>query len=369
MAIYVVLLIYIIALQLLVLRFERDRNKANKIVALGGMIAVFIILALKGETVGNDLAGYKQQYLLAKETPWNYWNFVYFEAGYVFIEKLFSKIGVPFQLFMAVIYWIECLAWYKLIEKHSKNAFISVLFFVCYQFFVFSISGVRQALSMSICIFAFMMLEKNRIPAIITGVVLFLIALSVHTGAYAFIAVILMWLLSEHKVGIHLFPSVLTLIFALVIRSRLRWIIELLFNKHFQEDLVFTSGNFAFIVALFLMTLFTIYTINKQNELFHKKTLIVPLESYQERMAYRATFYSIVGMILFSGGTALRSVMYVTTYIPIFLPSIIEKYSPREKALLYLALSLFLVFIFFAYTLLPNQLGLVPYVPFWKTQI
>ena len=81
----------------------------------------------------------------------------------------------------------------------------------------------------------------------------------------------------------------------------------------------------------------------------------------------RFSLYSVIGLFLFSGSTVMRSVMYVTTYIPVFFPGILKKYPARTETLIKFIIGIVLIFIFFNYTLIPNQLRLLPYKFFWET--
>ena len=131
-------------------------------------------------------------------------------------------------------------------------------------------------------------------------------------------------------------------------------------------DLSFlTSGNVLFIVLLFMFAMFTCYMRQKNQS--GKRAINISGESYMDRMILRLLLYTVIGQFIFSGSTIIRSVMYITIYIPAFFPGIIKKYASRSQTFIKMALGAVLLFIFLNYTLLPNQFELIPYKFFWQT--
>lgn len=362
MSIYVFLVSYIVIFPIILKSVFRNHHTYRKAVALWGMFAVFLLLSLKAPSVGMDIWGYKREYELARFQSWLSWDYVYFESGYIFLNKLFSKLGVSFQLFTAFLYGFTCFAWYKIIKKHSTNPAMSVLIFVCYQFFVFSNSALRQTLSIAICIFAFLELEKSTWRSSLISTLLFLGAYAVHTGALAFVAVIVAWLLSKNRKKISLIEIFLTLIAGIALRTSIQSIIKNQFGRSGFDLSFITSGNFWFIVLIFAFICYTYYFyclrgINTQT--FYE-------EFYIYSFTVRISLYCVLGQILFSGSTVLRSVIYLTLFIAVLLPSFICLYSRKDRTVINILLSAFLIYLFVTQTLLPNQLQIVPYKFFWE---
>ncbi|MBQ7500458.1 MAG: EpsG family protein [Clostridia bacterium] len=365
MAIYIILLIYILVLPFVIRAVSPNEQTLEKKVAFWGMLAVFLLLALKNTSVGIDTKGYEQQYYIARITEWERWNYVYFERGYIFLQKFFSKLDLSFGWFTALVYAFECFVFYKLIAKHSKDARFSLMFFVCYQFLVFSLSGLRQTLSMSICVLAFLIIERDTVFSFFAGIVLMLMALSIHSGTFAFIAVIFIWFLSKRGVGINLITTFVAVAAGILIRPFMHSFINENLRKTSFDLSFLTSGNVLFIVLLFMFAMFTCYMRQKNQS--GKRAINISGESYMDRMILRLLLYTVIGQFIFSGSTIIRSVMYITIYIPAFFPGIIKKYASRSQTFIKMALGAVLLFIFLNYTLLPNQFELIPYKFFWQT--
>ena len=362
--IYSLIIVYVLILPFLVRSIAKDTKNLQKHIAAFGMLGIFLLLALKARTVGCDITGYESQYYIAQLIDWEKWDDSYFEKGYILLEKIFSKAGFGFQLFAASIYGLQCFAWYKLISKYSSDARISLLFFICYQFMVFSMSGLRQTLSMTICIFAFLVLQRDTIFSLFLSIVIMLGALSIHSGAFAFIAVILIWILSRNQVDINIISVVMAI--SAVSRPFLQRFIDSNLRKTTFDFSFFTSGNSLFLFVIFILSILTFYL--KQKNTYRNNPLNIRCENMKDRLALRFMLYAVLGLFMFSGSTVMRCVMYITTFIPMLLPEIIHKYKPRTQTFFKICLGAVLIFIFFNYSIIPNQFLITPYKFFWEIQ-
>ena len=253
MAIYIILIAYILALSVFLSRFVADEKKSERIILQLGMFAIFLLLALKKETVGIDIIGYKEQYILSAAVPWANTSYVYFEPGYIQLMKIFSKLGLDFQFFAAVIYAVCCSAYYRFIKRYSKNVALSLLIFICYQFLVFYTSGLRQALAMAICIYAYLLLDSKwgKIwHRYALSMLLVVLAATIHRSALLFFVVVLFHGWNSQKVHwVLLSVGIAVSVFA---RSQLLWIITALFGEIKMSGGITLGGNMIFLMGLIL---------------------------------------------------------------------------------------------------------------------
>lgn len=161
MQIYLFLIAFLLITAFICKSLISDNEKAEKTILKIGILAIFLILSLKKETVGIDIIGYKEQYLISQFKSWGNVDYVYFETGYIQLMKLFSKAGISFQWFTVFIYALLCTALYFFIKTVSENVTMSLLIFICFQFFVFSISALRQTIAMSLCMLAYLALKRS----------------------------------------------------------------------------------------------------------------------------------------------------------------------------------------------------------------
>lgn len=338
-----------------------DKRRQERLIAGIGMFLIFLLLALKKDTVGIDIIGYKEQYEIAGQKAWNNFSYVYYEPGYLLLTKIFAKQGFPFQFFTVIVYGVLCYSVYLLIRRFSPNATLSILIFICYNFLVFSISGLRQALAMGICLYAFLLALRFTKASAIGAVCLNLAAVSIHESAIVFFAVLALVAFRNRPVRVSLWTILTLAVFG--VRSRLWDIVEYFYGKtitgfEFSGTLIFLTG------MVFFLSLTYVY--------YKERRVVLPCGTKQKvLLAYdallvRDAFLSLMCYLMFSGGTLLRANMYFTLLLIPGIPMAISKYEYRTRAIWNMAMTAFLVALFYKYTLSINQLELWPYFFFWQ---
>lgn len=338
-----------------------NKQHQERLIAGIGMFLIFLLLALKKDTVGVDIIGYKEQYEIAGLKEWNNFGYVYFEPGYLLLTKIFAKLGVSFQLFAAVLYAVLCHAVYLLIRRYSPNATLSILIFICYNFLVFSISGLRQTLAMAICLYAFLLCLRFTPVSSIGAVLLNFVAVSIHESAIVFFAVLALVLFANRPVRVSVWMMLTVLVFGL--RSKLWKIVEHFYGREITDFEI--SGTLIFLAGMVFFLSLTYVYYKKRRVVLTCGTKRKVLFAY-DALLVRASYLSLMCYIMFSGGNLLRANMYFTLLLIPGIPMAISKYEYRTRAVWNMAMAAFLIALFYRYTLSINQLELWPYLFFWQ---
>lgn len=366
MTIYFCLIGYILLLPLLFNLNNSDAVSKQKKIAFWGMFGVFLVLALKSPSIGVDMEGYQKQYNLAKTVSWNDFGFVYFETGYILLEKIFSKLNVSFQLFTAILYCFSSFSWYKLISKYSTDSCLSILFVICYQFFALSVSGLRQVVAMAICVFAFILFDRFDVKGMIFGTILAASAIFVHRSAYIFVVMVIAIILSRKLKKLSIINVGLLLSCAFIFRGVLWTFIDSTLKKVDVGSSVSLGGAFLFQFIIFAFSFFTFFYYYKADCVFGRSLGSMNNIAYEDILALRLSLYSLVVYILLSGGVILRSSMYVMMFVVAFFPRMVAKYNCKSRIIINLALIVVLIYIFYSQTLSINQFEICPYKFFWE---
>lgn len=345
MTVYLGLLVLWVVLSLAVYASPLPREKGQRLLLILGITALFLLLALKKDTVGRDILGYRQQYRIAGTMPFRDFDYVYFEKGYLLLTKLFAKAGLSFRCFTAAVYGLLFWGYYRFLRRHSENMTLSLLILMCYQFLVFHISGLRQSLAMGICLFAFLSLEDGHR---LRSLLLTLAAAAVHRGALAFLMVYPIRALRERRLPGFLYP--LCPAAALVLRPVLWRAALLLFSDISPPGPPVLGGNLFFLAG---MASFLLYTQSADP---------FPNGQFSAHMALGALCCDLV----LSGSPLLRCNLFYTLFLIPGIPNALARYEYRTRLVLGTALGVFLVILFYTDTLSINQLGLLPYRFFWQ---
>jgi len=155
MTIYLLLVALILFAGITGSLFIKKKKIRDLVVVIFCFAIIYLLSSLKSINVGSDTMAYYEGYEMAKDTGWSVLTIGNFEPGYVFISRLFAKMGIPFQVFLFFIYALIYFPLARFIYKYSPQVIMSVIVFTCFQFLNFHLSGLRQALAISIGLIAF----------------------------------------------------------------------------------------------------------------------------------------------------------------------------------------------------------------------
>lgn len=185
MTAYVILILFIFLWRGVTL-IESDRKKANEYFLSGVFIYLYIFCVIRSFDIGRDIPGYINGYNHVANMAWNDWEMFHFEIGYIFLMKICNLIGLSVRGFFYVVYFIILYPIYYLFKTESPRPLITVLVFICFQYFVFDLSGLRQAMASSLCFLAFMVSLKKGKKYLLWFAILVTCASLLHKSALAF---------------------------------------------------------------------------------------------------------------------------------------------------------------------------------------
>ena len=355
MTIYILLVIYIFAVSIFCKLTIKNKELQEKWILILCWVVIFLILALKKDTVGSDIAGYAIQYNMAENMSLFNLDYIYFEPGYVFITNLFSKI-ISFQMFLVVIYGVSCFAWYKVLRKYSANATIGCLMFVCYDCFVFYVSGIRQLIAMSVCLFAYMLLDKRTKKGTIGFILLVLIATTIHQSAFIFAFVGIIEIFNRKQIKISIYIALI--VASVFVRVFILQFINTYFLRNYVETSITLGGSFMLQIAMVGLIVFPLIVQRIKNgnmEVFGEEYLCFAKHSMTSIFLY----------VVLSGSVLLRATLYYRVFLILGLTRALKLYG-RDSVLIKLGLCIFLPILFYTETLAINQFDLCPYLFFWQ---
>tara|TARA_B100000795_G_C22791594_1_gene437235 strand:- start:379 stop:1572 length:1194 start_codon:yes stop_codon:yes gene_type:complete len=123
-----------------------------------GLLIISFVVGFRYE-VGNDWMGYRDVFLSLKDNPDILLSDQYMEAGYFFVNKIISKLGMSYEW---MFFTIAFISWY-FIFKCIPNLLLPYLIFFLFvdEYFFWSMNGVRQFTSISIWLFAIRFIINN----------------------------------------------------------------------------------------------------------------------------------------------------------------------------------------------------------------
>lgn len=359
MGIYIFQLIFLFGSSAVINNSKADfRQKRKRILAIN-LFLLWLVCAMKAPSVGIDIDGYKRVYEASAQWEWFDFSQVYYEEGYTVLMQLFSKLGADFQLFNAFVYTVIYVPWFVFLNRYTRQPTMSLLIYICYQFWVFNMSGLRQGMAMSICLMAFIILEKKSLRRIILFVVVVLAASTIHRSAIIFLVALGVYLFSVKISTLLLFC--VSYLLAIVFRPTVVSAVNSIAGKYQVSETITLGGSFVMLVGFTCFCFYIVYRVEASRKDTHKVRLV------NVNISHAAVYMMLCSIALYlvlNGSNMLRGASYASMFLTIALPNSTTACTWKSKVYVNCAVSVFLLVLYFSDVLLANQLNIIPYKVF-----
>lgn len=255
----------------------------------------------------DSFADYYESYL-------SDYDFFSSEAGFYFTMWLFGRIFKDGQTVIIVSSLLITVATCFFIRRNSKDIPLSLTIYICLGLFTVNMNCMRQAMAMSICLFAYEFAkERKAIPFVLTV----LLAMLFHKTAMCFLPMyFLPWM--KNNLGSWLF-FVVGLILCLLFVDRIIAGYYELSGEDYSDNSLATGGGL-FVIMLYLGTI--VLTLYRPRV----------LQRQSARTAMLATLAGFTAYISrFVGSGILERVSYYYFYFPILLiPEVFQELDEEE---------------------------------------
>lgn len=214
MIVWIGMFAFIVGIKLMMGNLHTEKQKKTYLIIVGFVLAM--LFALRGDNYGEvyDMRVYMSFFERTANTEWSR-LFVSpdFEVGFVALNKILSYLShsgrtiIVFHAFFCI--YSVC----RFIYKNTNEVFWAFLFFFSLGNMGFFLTGLRQAIAISICLFA---IERAKERKLVSFAVISLIAFSIHQSALVFAVMYLLLRLDIFKRDkkIIVLPIVLMIIFS-----------------------------------------------------------------------------------------------------------------------------------------------------------
>ena len=304
-----------------------------------GVILV-IFSSLREITGSTDVYNYMRSYdIYSSQTYGQLWQLYMDQSikdgGYYIIAKFFENLGFPFRFFLVLIAIAYVFIICKFIQKYSDLPYISMEMWFSLTWFMFSLTGLRQTIAITIVMVAYFMKKRGKrvLFLILVGV-----ACLIHNSAAVFFIVII-----TDKIRIRFKSFIIITAISLVISNYFPNIFRELINilawndnmEVYAESTVslnMTGFIIQFCILLFLYTKYNSLTKKNNNmaEFYTLATLGLAMQA----------FSNIVGEMF-------RISMYFSIFSIVLVPNAIVCYKGENRKYFEIGIFAMLLFYFF----------------------
>lgn len=340
----------------IVLLGERDKNPLIPVF----FILLFLILALRDETIGRDLNNYKYYFELYADYSLKSIEIFTEEWLFRLVTMIVGKITNDYQVYLAIIAVITVLPFAYIYCKDKSHGYLKMIIFVNMSTFIILFSGLRQAMAISLGMIAYDFVKKKKLFWFLIFVFL---AWSMHHSGFMLLLMYPMYHIKLKKE--HLIFVVPVVAFVFIFKNRiftyLTKILSELTDKYGSE--ISDTGAYMMLILFILFALFAYFITDDSkmdDEAFGLRNFLVLTVALQ-------IFASIHTL-------SMRLNYYYIVFIPLALGKCFEFPKKEHESLTRLVeiiLNLFFTFYFLYTTYQSYKSGIsaldtVPYKFFWE---
>ncbi len=369
--IFYVTLLLVIGLFAAILRPARDGRKARlfAIVAFG---CLGLVSAVRSIDVGVDTLQYCSNYQVIAFIDWANYDTLRYEPAFFALCKILNYVSSDYRLLIAVSSLIIFSGISFFYYKLTEDPFVTVFLFVTLLIDAFLMSGMRQALAMSVALVGLYHLLRGRR---VLFCALVLIAAQFHSSAIVCLAY---WPLLGRKFSTKAFVLiVIASAVAFIFAHQLYDLASGLIGKYegYLENANHAHGGANYFGALMragfflFILLIAHYCLKGSYGTANERSL--PASS---QVSVNVGFLMYVGMLAFFFNVLgmqveifARMNNYFNVFLPLLIPCAFNRLSEKREAPIIKYVSLSLCFVYFSAILVlrPEWNGIVPYSTFF----
>ncbi len=326
--IYIILSLWVLFLAILFFHFKEEQRKYLWYAAC---LSVWFIIGFRGYHTGPDTIGYVRGFEHVSAIDWKFVaeNFEK-DTGFCFLSKALSYISSSPVWFLSAMAFLACIGVFDYIGRNTKNPVLALFFFITLGNFMFLLTGMRQAVAMSLCLLSLRFVEKKNL---LLFAVLVLLGAACHKSAFVFLPT---YFFVQRKItALNMFFNFLGIMLCVLFyTSLLSHVNELLEYDYGVEEL---SNGYVYYAILLLVMMLSFFT--KDRRIYDEKNTI------NTNLAVVAT--GMWSIRLFSR-TIERPSMYWLTAIPVILTNALEDLRGTRWYFFFNALYILIAWVLFA---------------------
>lgn len=329
----------------------QDEKRKKRIVLIVFFIILFLLMSLKGISVGNDTYNYWYKFHFARQLDWNEIIPETTEPAFLFMNKIIGCITKNFTTYLLIVCAIMIVPVAVLYIREVELPILTIALFLIQSNFSMYFSGLRQSVAIAIGVIAFECVRRKKF---ILFLALVLLAFWVHNSAFILLLLYPAYYLRIRKNSL---IFIVPIIIGVFVFNREIFTFCKQFMTDFQDASISSTGAYTMLFVFIAFAVMSFVFLDESQ--IDKDTN--GLRNYLLLAIVIQTFASIHPL-------AMRMGYYFTIFIPVLMPKIIVKSNRwRQVAFIssYVMTALFLLY-FFVNTPTDKPLNICPYHFIWE---
>lgn len=308
-------------------------------------LQLILLLSLRHSTIGIDVPGYVSFFkrsILSSTIDHR------FELGYKALNNIIGILTNNEQIFLTIVAILSIAPVGRFIYKYSKMPFLSFTIYIAFNYYAFTFSGLRQAISFAIIFISYDYIKDRKLMKFLICVVC---ASLFHKSALIFLPAYFIYRIKINKIVI---GSLIAL--DLVIFIFRKSIFTFFINNFYQSFSIVESSSYTWMAFCALIVL--------MGSFVYKSMINI---SDDNSGLYMFLLIGISLMIFASvGNNVMRIADYYYMFVIIFIPEALTAVKDKKLALVVGYLVIIGLIIIYLWFLKGSPYGIVPYRFFWQ---
>lgn len=324
---------------------NRENEKTRKYIWIIACAAVVLFVGFRSDHTGADTPNYINMF---KEIPARSWEAIshseFRDVGFFYFLKALSTVTKSKLVFLVFTSFLSFIGVFDLVKRNTDKPVLALFFFVTLGNFFFLLTGMRQAIAMSMCMLSVRFIQERKL---IPFLILVWLGAQMHRSAYIFIVT---YFLATRKVTpVSMITNIIITVIAYFSYEFLLDVANDILNYDYDVQELSNGGIFYMVILAIVILGFV--TRDKWVTDNKNQTVIMNI----------GIMCGIIWTFRLIGRTAERPSMYFLNAIPIILINSAETLEKEESQKILLAIAVLLAFILF----FKRATGL-PYHFFWE---
>lgn len=311
---YIALLGYVLLLRFVTAKYS-DKKTGDRLFMIFSCLGVVLFQGFRDFSVGNDLKHYIPYFEQMGQLPFGSLHIANFEPGYVLVNKILYKLGFSERgllIFLAAL--IQVPVFYT-IYKYSTDKLLSLLWYFSFGEFIFTFSGLRQAIAMSICLCGFCFIKEKKFLKFFLVCV---IAATFHKSALIALVLYPAYHIKISNKWLLVTGSLCVLVF-LFQEEIMGFVTKFLYSEYGS---ITSTGAYTMVTAYFVLYILSFLNKNPDDDFMGMRNILLILV--------------LIYCFAPSSNVFTRAGFVMELYMSLFVPRVISSFNFRPQKLYYL---------------------------------
>lgn len=325
---------------------KRTDGQAIYVIIIGAVL--ILLCGLRHDGIGRDTEMYRYIYENMAHLRWGeYWK--EYDYGYYFLQFLISRFfGYRIFLFITAILSIAPVVF--IIYKYSKNKIISFILYICFTYYTFCFSALRQAVAIGFIMLAYHQIRKKNLKVFL---ICTLTAILFHSSALMFLPIYLIDKIPYKKVTIVI--SCILMIMFYLFRDQF-WSVATLFARQQYKAGIDAGGQKMYLFMILSVILGFMYRDGFTGKKSENRLLL-----------YMQIFSVLIWPMATVNPAIARMYYYFHIFFILYVPELLYAIRERGERFFILTGYMCVAFYFLIDQIFAPLMKCNPYLFFWQS--